>query len=61
MKNKVKKSGGKRAGAGCPLKYGEQMKAVNLYLPISKIDDFKELVKYNLKQFEAKTTTNQPI
>lgn len=61
MKNKVKKSGGKRAGAGCPLKYGEQMKGVKLYLPISKVDDFKELIKYNLKQFIVKTTESKPI
>jgi hypothetical protein len=44
--------GGKRAGAGAKLKYGEKTKTVTFRLPVSKIEKFKELIKNELKKLE---------
>ncbi len=42
--------GGKRAGAGAKLKYGEKTKTVTFRLPVSKIAEIREMIKNELEK-----------
>lgn len=48
-KERKKGSGGKREGAGAPLKYGEELVAVLSWVPESKEKEFKTKCKEILK------------
>lgn len=41
--------GGKRAGAGAKLKYGEPTKTVTFRLPVSKIAEIRAIIKNKLE------------
>ena len=44
--------GGKRAGAGAKLKYGEKTKTVTFRLPVSKISEIREMIKNELEKIK---------
>ena len=44
--------GGKRAGAGAKLKYGEKTKTVTFRLPVSKIAEIREMIKLELEKIK---------
>ena len=44
--------GGKRAGAGAKLKYGEKTKTVTFRLPVSKIAEIREMIKNELEKIK---------
>lgn len=45
--------GGKREGAGRPKKYGETLKRIVFYIPESKVNEIKTLVKQKLISYES--------
>lgn len=47
-KKELENRGGKRKGAGAKKKYSENTKSVSFRCPLSKIDEFKLLVKSKL-------------
>ncbi len=52
--NKVKKAaGGKRAGAGRKLKYGEKTKTMSFRVPVGKKSEIKLLVKDKLTEYSV--------
>lgn len=44
--------GGKREGAGRPKKYGENLKRIVFYIPESKVNELREIIKTKLKTYE---------
>ena len=54
MNNKKGKRGGLRAGAGAPLKYGEQLVHITARVPKSKSKFIKGLIKEQLNQWVVK-------
>lgn len=44
--------GGRRAGAGAKLKYGEPTKTVTFRLPVSKIADIRAMIKNELEKIK---------
>lgn len=48
--------GGKRLNAGRKLKYGEKTVIVQVYCPISKVEELKGVIKNKLKEYEIKDT-----
>jgi len=54
MIEKKQKRGGKRAGAGAPLKYGESLVHITARVPKSKTKFIKGLIKDQLNQWVIK-------
>jgi len=52
MTKKKSTHGGKRRGAGPPLKYGEKLKAITVRCPESRVSELKAFIKDKLKTFE---------
>lgn len=51
--------GGKREGAGRPLKYGEPLIYVHYRVPQSKKKTVDKIIRDNLKKWEVKKKNNQ--
>jgi hypothetical protein len=52
-KHTKKGAGGKREGAGPPLKYGEELEATLFWCPVSKKKEFQNYCKAKLKTWEV--------
>jgi hypothetical protein len=44
--------GGRRAGSGAKLKYGEKTKTVTFRLPVSKIAEIRSMIKNELENLK---------
>lgn len=53
MEKSIKKAGGKREGAGKPLKYGEETVMYYCRIPASQKDAVDKIVKKHIKKFEV--------
>jgi len=53
MEKIIKKAGGKREGAGKPLKYGEETTMYYCRVPISQKEAVDKIVKKHIKKFEV--------
>lgn len=52
LKANKEKRGGKREGAGRKQKYNEETKVVTFRIPLSKVNEIKEIVNDKLKEYK---------
>jgi len=53
------KKGGKRKGSGAKPKYNEKTTTIAFRVPISKVDEVKEIIKNKQTQWKSKTSTER--